>query len=116
MTGGVGLAYTTAQTVIVAYDLANRFEAEIISYSSLSGSFSLQVKSSTGGGTYSLWSINLNGAPGQSGSSGSSGTSGTSGTSGIQGVTGAAGSPGVTGATGTVDESLLIAYTVVFGG
>jgi hypothetical protein len=87
--------------------------AEIISYNGLSGSFSLQVTSSVGGGTYSLWFINLDGAPGQSGSSGSSGTSGTSG---IQGVTGAAGSPGVTGATGTVDESLLIAYTVVFGG
>jgi hypothetical protein len=59
----------------------------------------------TGSGTYSLWTVNLDGAAGGDGSSGTSGTSGLTGSSGTSGLTGSSGSSGTSGVAGTSGTS-----------
>jgi hypothetical protein len=111
ITVGLGLAYTVAQSIIIAYDANNHNEAEVTSYNPLTGVISFVVFRLTGSGTYSTWQVNLDGATGGDGSSGTSGTSGTtgvdgtSGTSGTSGTTGTSGSSGTSGTTGTSGSS-----------
>jgi len=105
ITVGLGLAYSVAQSIIIAYDANNHNEAEVTSYDPLTGSLSFIVFRLTGSGTYSVWSVNVDGASGGDGSSGSSGTTGTSGSSGTSGTTGTSGSSGTSGTTGTSGSS-----------
>lgn len=105
ITVGLGLAYSVAQSIIIAYDANNHNEAEVTSYDPLTGSLSFIVFRLTGSGTYSVWSVNIDGASGGDGSSGSSGTSGTSATDGTSGTTGTSGSSGTSGTTGTSGSS-----------
>jgi hypothetical protein len=105
ITVGLGLAYSVAQSIIIAYDANNHNEAEVTSYDPLTGSLSFIVFRLTGSGTYSVWSVNVDGASGGDGSSGSSGTSGTSATDGTSGTTGTSGSSGTSGTTGTSGSS-----------
>jgi hypothetical protein len=105
ITVGLGLAYSVAQSIIIAYDANNHNEAEVTSYDPLTGSLSFIVFRLTGSGTYSVWSVNIDGASGGDGSSGSSGTSGTSATAGTSGTTGTSGSSGTSGTTGTSGSS-----------
>jgi hypothetical protein len=105
ITVGLGLAYSVAQSIIIAYDANNHNEAEVTSYDPLTGSISFIVFRLTGSGTYSVWSVNIDGASGGDGSSGSSGTSGTSATAGTSGTTGSSGSSGTSGTTGTSGSS-----------
>jgi hypothetical protein len=105
ITVGLGLAYSVAQSIIIAYDANNHNEAEVTSYDPLTGSLSFIVFRLTGSGTYSVWSVNVDGASGGDGSSGSSGTSGTSATAGTSGTTGTSGSSGTSGTTGTSGSS-----------
>jgi hypothetical protein len=105
ITVGLGLAYSVAQSIIIAYDANNHNEAEVTSYDPLTGSISFIVFRLTGSGTYSVWSVNIDGASGGDGSSGSSGTSGTSATAGTSGTTGTSGSSGTSGTTGTSGSS-----------
>lgn len=105
ITVGTGLAYSIAQSIIVAYDANNHNEAEITSYDALTGILSFNVFRLTGSGTYSSWFVNLDGASGGDGSSGTSGTSGTSATAGTSGTTGTSGSSGTSGTTGTSGSS-----------
>ncbi len=105
ITVGLGLAYTVAQSIIIAYDANNHNEAEVVSYNPLTGVLNFTVFSLTGSGTYSVWQVNLDGATGGDGSSGTSGTTGTSGSSGTSGTTGTSGSSGTSGTTGTSGSS-----------
>jgi hypothetical protein len=105
ITVGLGLAYSVAQSIIIAFDANNHNEAEVTSYDPLTGSISFIVFRLTGSGTYSSWSVNIDGASGGDGSSGSSGTSGTSATAGTSGTTGTSGSSGTSGTTGTSGSS-----------
>jgi hypothetical protein len=98
---GTGLAYTIAQSAIIAYDANNHVEVEVTSYNPATGSFSFIVFRLTGSGTYSSWQVNLDGATGGDGSSGSSGTSGTSATAGTSGTTGTSGSSGTSATSGS---------------
>jgi hypothetical protein len=105
ITVGLGLAYTVAQSIIIAYDANNHNEAEVVSYNPLTGVLNFTVFSLTGSGTYSVWQVNLDGATGGDGSSGTSGTTGTSGSSGTSGTTGTSGSSGTSGTTGSSGTS-----------
>ena len=95
-----GLAYTTAQDVIIAYDLNNYMVGPIIDYYTGNGVMSVNVTTAIGSGSYSDWDVNLNGAPGPQGDTGATGPVGATGATGPQGATGFTGSTGLTGATG----------------
>lgn len=56
-----GLAYTALQDVIIAYDSNNHMHGEVVSYSGTTLVVDIQHK--TGSGTYSSWTINLDGVP-----------------------------------------------------
>jgi hypothetical protein len=103
---GTGLAYTTAQDIIISYDSINHQVSPVISYDSGTGALVFGVPSQTAGsGTYTQWTVNLNGAAGGDGSSGTSGSSGVSGTAGTSGAAGTSGSAGTSGASGTNGSS-----------
>lgn len=101
------LAYTLGQSIIITYSLDpfKHNEAIVTAYNPLTGSLSFSVTGQTGSGTYSSWSVNLDGASGGDGSNGTSGTSGTSATAGTSGTTGTSGSSGSSGTTGTSGSS-----------
>ena len=115
ITVGTGLAYTTAQDVLIAYDINNHQVSMITSYNPTTGVLVFGNPSEvSGSGTYSVWGVNLNGAAGGNGTNGTSGTSGVSGTNGtsgssgsqgIQGVQGVQGIQGVAGANGSSGTS-----------
>lgn len=106
ITVGTGLAYTTAQDIIISYDSTHHQVSMIVSYDSGTGVLVFGAPSeTTGTGTYSDWTVNLNGAAGGNGSSGTSGSAGTAGTSGSSGVAGTSGSAGTSGASGTNGSS-----------
>jgi hypothetical protein len=103
ITVGTGLAYTVAQDIIIAYNSSNHQVSMVISYDSGTGILVFGAPSeTTGSGTFSDWTVNLNGA---AGGDGSSGTSGSSGSSGSSGLTGTSGSSGLSGASGTSGSS-----------
>lgn len=93
-----GLAYTPAQDIIITYDVANHQTCSVVSYDINTGVLVIGPPINvTGSGTYSSWTVNLDGAAGGDGSSGTSGTSGTSGSSGVSGGTGSSGTSGTSG-------------------
>jgi hypothetical protein len=92
ITVGAGLAYSTAQAIIVAFDAGNYIDATVVSYSGTTLVF--LVGTVTGSGAHSAWGVNIAGAPGPAGNTGPQGPTGA------QGHTGATGTPGHTGATG----------------
>lgn len=88
LTIGTDLAYSPAQSIIIVYDTSNFQESEVISYNSTTGELIFAAPTRTvGGGTYSSWAVNLDGASGGDGSSGTAGSSGSSGTAGSSGKT-----------------------------
>jgi hypothetical protein len=106
ITVGTQLAYTVAQSIIVVYDANNFQECEVTAYNPSTGSLSFGAPFRTvGGGTYSSWTINLDGASGGDGSSGTSGSSGSAGTSGTTGTSGSSGSSGSSGTSGSSGSS-----------
>jgi len=106
ITVGTGLAFTTAQDIIIAYDSTHHQVSMVTSYDSGTGILVFGAPSeTTGTGTYSDWTVNLNGAAGGNGTAGTSGSAGTSGESGTSGVAGTSGSAGTSGATGTNGSS-----------
>jgi len=102
ITIGTGLAYTTAQDILISYDISNHQVSMVISYNPTTGVLVFGAPSeTTGSGTYTSWNVNLNGAAGGDGTSGTSGFNGTSGINGIQGIQGVQGTQGVSGTNGT---------------
>jgi hypothetical protein len=90
-----GLAYTPAQDIIITYNVGNHQTCTVVSYDINTGVMVIGAPVTvTGSGTYSLWTVNLDGAAGGDGSSGTSGTSGLSGSSGTTGTSGSSGSSG----------------------
>jgi hypothetical protein len=87
-----GLAYTPAQDIIITYNVGNHQTCTVVSYDINTGVMVIGPPVTvTGSGTYSLWTVNLDGAAGGDGSSGTSGTSGVNGTSGTSGSSGTSG-------------------------
>lgn len=101
LTVGTGLAYTIAQQVLIAFDGSNYMIGTVTSYNSGTGALVVNVTSTTGSGTYSAWSVNLNGAPGPAGSTGPTGPTGAA--SNVAGPTGPTGT-GPTGPTGAASN------------
>ena len=119
-TGETGLSYTTVQSILIVSSgsTSNFMEAEIISYDSMTGAFSVNVTRFEGSGNFSNWIINLDGASGGDGSSGTSGTSGTSGSSGSSGTSGRDGIGGevrdfTNSTTWSVNHNLDTLYPIV---
>jgi hypothetical protein len=101
-----GLAYTPAQDIIITYNVGNHQICTVVSYDINTGVMVIGPPVTvTGSGTYSLWTVNLDGAAGGDGSSGTSGTSGLTGSSGTSGLTGSSGSSGTSGVAGTSGTS-----------
>ena len=101
-----GLAYTPAQDIIITYNVGNHQTCTVVSYDINTGVMVVGGPVTvTGSGTYSLWTVNLDGAAGGDGSSGTSGTSGLSGSSGTTGTSGSSGVSGSSGTTGTSGSS-----------
>jgi hypothetical protein len=98
LTVATGLNYSLQQSVIVAYDSINFMIGQVVSYTSGTGVLVLSVTDVGGSGTYSSWSVNLDGAQGVAGPTGPTGAAST--VAGPTGPTGAAGSVGPAGATG----------------
>jgi len=96
---GTGLSYSTAQDVIIAYDINNHMVGMVSTYDSLTGDMTANINTVEGSGSYSSWLVNLNGAVGAVGATGATGigTTGATGATGPQGVQGATGSIGATG-------------------
>jgi hypothetical protein len=101
-----GLAYSAAQSIIIAYDSSNYIEATVVSYTGTTLTY--HVTTVYGTGEYSAWDVNLAGAPGPQGEVGPTGPTGPTGAdstvpgpTGPQGPTGADSTvPGPTGPTG----------------
>lgn len=94
-----GLAYTPAQDIIITYNVGNHQTCTVVSYDINTGAMVIGGPVTViGSGTYSSWTVNLDGAAGGDGSSGTSGTSGINGTSGTRGTSGTSGSSGTSAA------------------
>jgi hypothetical protein len=101
-----GLAYTPAQDIIITYNVGNHQTCTVVSYDINTGVMVIGGPVTvTGSGTYSSWTVNLDGAAGGDGSSGTSGTSGLSGSSGTTGTSGSSGVSGSSGTSGTTGTS-----------
>ena len=101
LTVGTGLNYSTGQSVVIAYNSTNEMIGNVSSYNASTGALVVTVTTIVGSGTYSSWSVNLNGASGPQGPTGPTGTTGASGPTGPTGSTGATGNTGPTGPTGS---------------
>lgn len=102
LTVATGLAYTTQQSIIVAYDNAHHMHGDVTSYNAVSGVMVADIKNHTGAGTYASWTVNLEGAAGIEGPQGPIGLTGATGPAGPTGPQGAAGATGATGAQGPI--------------
>lgn len=122
LTVETGLAYTPAQDIIITYDVNNHQVCTVVSYNASTGVLVIGPPITvTGSGTYSSWTVNLEGAAGGDGSSGTSGANGSSGTSGlqgpqgVQGIQGVAGTSGTAGTSGSSGTSPVLPLPVVYG-
>lgn len=97
---GGGLAYTTQQSVVVAYDANHHMHGDIIAYDASTGVAVIEIKNHTGSGTYNSWTINLEGAAGIQGPQGIQGIQGPAGVNGQAGSTGPQGIQGAAGPQG----------------
>ena len=107
----LGVDYTVGQPVIAAYDVDHHAHGNVISYSQITGELVLDVTHHTGNGTWSSWSINLEGVAGVQGPEGPvgpmgpAGEVGPAGPVGPEGPRGLEGPMGPSGAQGTVIDS-----------
>ena len=59
----LNLSYIPLQEILVVYDSANHMHGEVTSYNPATGALVVDIKNHTGSGTYTSWSINLDGTP-----------------------------------------------------
>ena len=93
-----GLSYTLAQETIIAYGPDIWMAGTVVSYDIVTGAMSVNVHTVAGSGTYALWEVNLDGAPGPAGPTGPTGPTGADST--VEGPTGPTGATGPTGPQG----------------
>lgn len=75
-TVATGLAYSINQDVVIAYDSSNDMNGPVTSYNSGTGQMTVNVIGTNGSGTYSSWTVNLDGAVGSPGATGPQGATG----------------------------------------
>lgn len=80
-----GLAYSAAQSVVIAIDGSNYMNATVDAYNSGTGQMDVTITGSVGAGSSSSWTVNLAGAVGQVGATGSTGPTGPQGFTGPEG-------------------------------
>jgi hypothetical protein len=98
----IGLSYSPAQSILIAHDNTHFQECEVVSYNVVTGELVFgDPNRVVGGGTFSNWVVNLDGASGGDGTSGTSGSSGSSGSSATSGTSGTSATSGTTGTSGT---------------
>jgi hypothetical protein len=100
LTVETGLAYTTQQPIVIAYDAAHHMHGTVTSYNSGTGVLVAGIQQHTGSGTFTAWSINLEGAAGIQGPQGIQGVQGATGPQGPQGIQGVQGDAGPQGPQG----------------
>jgi hypothetical protein len=61
LTVGTGLSYTSQQDVVIAYDAANHMHAQVLTYNSGTGVMTVDVRSHSGSGTFTFWTVNVGG-------------------------------------------------------
>jgi hypothetical protein len=61
LTIGTGLSYTSQQDVVIAYDASNHMHAQVLTYNSGTGVMTVDVRSHSGSGTYTAWTVNVGG-------------------------------------------------------
>lgn len=61
LTIGTGLAYTSQQSIIIAYNASNHMHGEVTSYNPGTGVLMVDVQQKTGSGTYASWTVNVGG-------------------------------------------------------
>ena len=98
-TDDLNLAYSPQQSVIIVDGGTNHMHATVTSYTKANGQLIVDATSKVGSGTYSYWTINLDGAVGAIGATGPQGPQGPQGPSGAS-VTGPQGPQGSTGSQG----------------
>ena len=94
--------------VIATASPANYVYGRVVSYTAVTGTLIITPLQSVGTGTFSAWTVELqgqNGTTGSASSSGSSGTSGSAGTSATAGTSASSGSSGTSGSAGTAASS-----------
>lgn len=102
LTVSTNLAYTTQQPVVIAYDASNHMHGVVTSYNAATGALVVDVQNHTGSGTYSAWTINLEGAAGIQGPQGPAGPAGPTGPQGATGPAGPQGAQGIQGVQGPI--------------
>lgn len=100
LTTQTGLAWTNQQDLTIVYNASNHMHATVTTYNAGTGVLVVDVAQHTGSGTYTSWTINLEGAIGTQGPTGATGATGATGPTGPQGPTGATGAAGATGPAG----------------
>jgi hypothetical protein len=61
LTVGTGLSYTPQQDVVIAYNAANHMHAQVLTYNSGTGVMTVDVRSHSGSGTFTFWTVNVGG-------------------------------------------------------
>jgi hypothetical protein len=102
-----GLAYTPAQSIVIANSALIYQISTVISYNNITGELVFSIPTTVVGAIdeYCSWDVNLNGASGGDGSDGTSGTNGSAGTSGSSGTRGSNGTSGSSGSSSTSGTS-----------
>ena len=79
LTIDIGLSYTPNQNVIIDHtgDYSNYMNGHVVSYDKITGILIVEILSVNGSGTFSEWTVNLDGATGKEGPRGRSLTQGT---------------------------------------
>jgi hypothetical protein len=59
----LNLSYIPLQEILIVYNPANHMHGEVTSYNPATGVLIVDIKHHTGSGTYTSWTINLDGTP-----------------------------------------------------
>jgi len=59
----LNLSYIPLQEILIVHNPANHMHGEVTSYNSATGALVVDIKNHTGSGTYTSWTINLDGTP-----------------------------------------------------
>jgi hypothetical protein len=99
-----GLAWTSQQDVTIVFDATKHMHGAVTSYNAQTGAMVVEVSQHTGnGGSYSQWTINIEGAIGAMGPIGPQGPIGATGPAGPVGPVGPQGPIGLTGPQGPLN-------------
>lgn len=59
----LNLSYIPLQEILVVFNAANHMHGEVTSYNPATGALVVDIKNHTGSGTYTAWTLNLDGTP-----------------------------------------------------